>query len=122
MARFREQATLDPSQVRDRRGAGGRGGSGMAIGGVGGGLGLIILIVTLLRGGNPLDTGGTSNPGAVDNAPTGTESSLAEDCQTGADANESQDCRIVGFVNSIQAYWTDEYAANNARYVEAPAN
>ena len=55
MARFREQAKLDPSQVRDRRGAGGRGGSGMAIGGVGGGLGLIILIITLLLGGNPLD-------------------------------------------------------------------
>ncbi len=122
MARFRERATLDPSQVRDRRGAGSSGGRGMAVGGVGGGLGLIILIITLLLGGNPLDGGGSTNPGAVDNGSSGTESgSLAENCQTGADANQSQDCRIVGFVNSIQAFWTDEYAENNARYVEAPA-
>jgi predicted metalloprotease len=93
----------------------------MAIGGVGGGLGLIILIVTLLLGGNPLDTGGSSNPGAVDNGASGTETgSLTEECQFGADANESQDCRIVGFVNSIQEFWTDEYARNNAQYVEAP--
>jgi uncharacterized protein len=123
MARFRERARLDPSQVEDRRGAGGRGGSGMAIGGVGGGLGLIILIITLLLGGNPLDTGGSSNPGAIDNGngASGTQTgSLTEECQTGADANQSQDCRIVGFVNSIQEFWTEEYARNNAQYVEAP--
>lgn len=124
MARFREQAKLDPSQIEDRRGAGGaRGGRGMAVGGVGGGLGLIILIITLLLGGNPLDTGGGSqSPGAIDNGSNGTAtgSDLSEECQTGADANESQDCRIVGFVNSIQEYWTDEYARNDAQYVEAP--
>lgn len=120
MARFRERAKLDPSQVQDRRGAGGRGGSGMAIGGVGGGLGLIILIVTLLLGGNPLGSGGSSNPGAIDIGQSGeAPSSLSEECQTGADANQSQDCRIVGFVNSIQDFWTDEYAGNNAQYVEA---
>ena len=94
----------------------------MAVGGVGGGLGLIILIVTLLLGGNPLDGGGAQSPGAIDNGSNESvpSSDLAEECQTGADANESQDCRIVGFVNSIQAFWTDEYARNNARYVEAP--
>ena len=118
MARFREQAKLDPSQVRDRRGAGG--GRGMAIGGVGGGLGLLILIITLLLGGNPMDTGGSSQPGAIDSNGAVPGGSLTENCQTGADANQSQDCRIVGYVNSIQQFWTDFYAQNGSQYVEAP--
>src|SRR5580765_5441091 len=95
---FRDNANLDPSQVDDRRGAGGMG--GVALGGLGG-LGTIALIViSLLTGVNPgslLETGGstttTDTPGA------------AADCKTGADANARQDCRIVGYVNSIQDYW-----------------
>jgi predicted metalloprotease len=90
----------------------------MAIGGVGGGLGLIILIITLLLGGNPLDGGTSPNPGATDGG-SAPNSDLAAECQTGADANQSQDCRIVGYVNSIQEYWTDEFARNGAQYTEA---
>src|SRR5688572_6303097 len=78
-AMFRDNARLDPSQVDDRRGAGGMG--GMAIGGMGG-LGIIaMLVISLLTGVNPaqlIDTGGstqTDTPGA------------AAECRTGADAN-----------------------------------
>jgi predicted metalloprotease len=99
--RFRPGARLDPSQVEDVRGGGGFGlpGGGIAMGG--GGLGLVGLLIylafALLGGGS-----GTSTlaPSAV-----GT-SSLSQDCKTGADANAQEDCRIVGDVNSIQAYWS----------------
>ena len=107
---FDPNAQLDPGQVTDRRGMGGRG--GLAIGG--GGLGVVILIAYLLLGGNPSDLGGALlEPGAV----TGPGSSaLATDCRTGQDANQRDDCRILGYVNSIQAYWTTEFRASNEQY------
>jgi predicted metalloprotease len=45
-----------------------------------------------------------------------TPSTLSQDCQTGADANKREDCRLVAFVNSIQKYWTDEYASRGQQY------
>jgi len=103
--KFRPNARLDPSQVEDVRGRRGMGGGGIAVGG--GGLGLVGLIIyiaiQLLSNGQaggalgPLDgsTVATQSPGQV----------LGSDCQTGADANAREDCRIVGYINSIQAYW-----------------
>jgi predicted metalloprotease len=103
--KFRPNARLDPSQVEDVRGRSGMGGGGIAVGG--GGLGLVGLIIyiaiQLLSNGQaggalgPLDgsTVATQSPGQV----------LGSDCQTGADANTREDCRIVGYINSIQAYW-----------------
>ena len=44
---------------------------------------------------------------------------LAQDCQTGADAEERQDCQMVAYVNSIQRYWTDAYARDGKVYEEA---
>jgi len=103
--KFRPGARLDPSQVQDVRGrGGGLPGGGLAVGG--GGLGivgvLIYLAVTLLSGGNgnvlgPLDgqTVAAQPAGQV----------LGQECETGADANAKEDCRIVADINSIQAYW-----------------
>jgi predicted metalloprotease len=106
---FNPNVRLDPGQVSDRRGLGGRG--GLAIGG--GGLGIALLLIYTLLGGNPSDLGGVLEPGAV----VGPESSaIATDCQTGQDANERDDCRILGYVNSIQAYWTDAFAASGETY------
>jgi predicted metalloprotease len=91
--RFRSDARLDTSQVSDRRGMG-----PLAIGG-GGIVGLVVLLFNLLGGGGgDLPTG----------APLGgLDSDLSAECQTGADANQRDDCRIVGVVNSVQAYWED---------------
>ena len=110
---FDPNARLDPGQVTDRRGMpGGR--TGVALGG--GGLGIVILLVYTLLGGNPNDLGPLMEPGAV----VGPESSaMATDCQTGQDANERDDCRILGYVNSIQGYWTDSFAASGETYQPA---
>jgi uncharacterized protein len=106
---FQPRARLDPSQIEDRRG----GGRALAVGG--GGLGLvgvvIALIITLAGGGG----GSTSlvdllnQLGQLDNVETtgqGPAGSPLEQCRTGADAQRTEDCRIVGYVNSIQTYWS----------------
>lgn len=103
---FDPNASLDPTQVTDVRGSGGRLGGrsgGLAVGG--GGLGLVIAIVYLLLGGDPgaLMGGGGGGTAPDTNAPN---SSALAACKTGADANQREDCQIVGYVNSIQAYWT----------------
>lgn len=110
---FRGNAPLDPSQVEDQRGRGGMGGGlgGPVVVG-GGGIGIIILIIAMLLGVNPLsDYSGTNPP--IDGAPS------VQDCQTGADANKRDDCRIVGFVDSIQKYWTDEFTRRGDTYLPA---
>jgi predicted metalloprotease len=110
---FNPGAGLDPGQVQDRRGGGiGRGG-GIA---VGGGLGAVVLIAALLLGVDPSalggliapETGGTANP-----------SSDLSSCKTGEDANQTETCRIVGYINSIQAYWSKEFSDSGEQYVGA---
>jgi predicted metalloprotease len=109
---FDPNASLDPGQVTDRRGMGGR---GAAIGG-GGAIGLVLLLAYTLLGGNPNDLGPILEPGAV----TGPGSSqLATDCKTGQDANTRDDCRILGYVNSVQAYWKDYFASTSQTYTPA---
>ena len=110
---FNQGSQLDPGQVTDVRGRSYGGGRGLAVGG--GGIGLVIAIVYLLLGGDPsalitqAPAGGVSEP----------NSSALDSCKSGADANARADCRIVGFVNSIQAYWTDELKAESKTYQPA---
>ena len=111
---FNPNAPLDPGQVTDVRGSR-IGGRGLLIGG--GGIGTVVLVVIyLLLGGNPADLT-TADPGA--GAPTG-GSTLQQECSTGADANKKEDCRIVGYVNSVQKFWKDEFAGSGQQY--EPAN
>ncbi|HST26287.1 MAG TPA: neutral zinc metallopeptidase [Gaiellaceae bacterium] len=118
MGDFRDDAQLDASQVEDMRGSSGGGGGGLPIpGGLaagGGGLGVVLAIVlSLVFGTNVLGGGGLGGglsnlndqtAGRGPNAPAGDISG----CRTGADANAREDCRIVGYVNSIQKFWSSE--------------
>jgi predicted metalloprotease len=113
--RFRRGAKLDPGQVTDVRGRR-LGGGGLAVGGGGVGLGVLVvyLLISLLTGGEGL---GQLSP--LDNQAVGqgdTPSEVSQECQTGADANERQDCRIVGVVNSVQAFWDDVFTRSGERY------
>jgi uncharacterized protein len=113
--RFRPGARLDPSQVEDRRGLGG---GGLAVGG--GGLGLVGLVVYLLI--SVLGGGSSSAYGGLDglqqvNQPPG---KVLSECSTGADANQRQDCRVLGDVNSIQAYWAGWFRSHGKTYSMAP--
>ena len=132
---FRRGVRLNPGQVRDVRGqsgggrgfglpglglpgGGGGGGGGSAIP-VGGGIGTILLIVVVLvvvyflsgglGGGTQTNTNGTQVG----------DDTLNQECQTGEDANARLDCRIVGYVNSIQAYWAEELPQHGVTYQEA---
>jgi uncharacterized protein len=115
--RFRKRARLDPSQIQDLRGR--RTGRGIAVGGGGAGLlvALILIVVNSLNSDAPsasieqalreltgVTVGSNSTPPDLSH------------CRTGADAQESEDCRIVAFVNSIQEYWDGQVD----RYSEAP--
>jgi len=112
---FDPGSKLDSSQVEDRRGVSGRtaaiGGGGLGI------VGLIIALIVVFAGGS--GSGGGSggsladvlnqlsglNGQQVDGA-AGAPSKVTTECRTGSDANKTQDCRIVGYVNSIQTYWS----------------
>ena len=108
--RFRRGAKLDTGQVTDLRGR--RMGGGLAVGG--GGLGLaglvIVLLFTLLSGG---DGGLGGQLGPLEDQQVGqgdTPSEVSTECQTGEDANTRQDCRIVASVNSVQKFWDGVFA------------
>jgi uncharacterized protein len=88
----------------------------------GGGIGLIVLVVFVLLGGDPsaiLSPGQLADPLGQPGSRS-SASDLATECRTGADANQRTDCRAVGFVNSIQAYWQDVFSASKLDYRQAP--
>jgi predicted metalloprotease len=107
---FNDGVELDPSQVEDRRG-GGMGRGTKIGGGIGGG---IVLLLAALFGINPqllegLVGTGQEQPGAG-------QTTTAEACKTGADADQRLDCRIKGTVNSLNAFWPAYLADYKIKY------
>ena len=107
---FNPNAQLDPGQITDRRGMGGRG--GLAIGGGGASASSCSRLhfssaATRTTSAALLEPGAVTDPGARRWRPT---------ARPAQDANARDDCRILGYVNSIQAYWTTEFATSGERY------
>jgi uncharacterized protein len=85
------------------------GGGGLGIAGV-----VIFLLITLLGGGGDL---GQLQP--LDERQVGqgdTPSEVSQECRTGEDANERQDCRIVAVVNSVQGFWNGVFERSGRQY------
>jgi uncharacterized protein len=107
--RFRKGAKLDPSQVEDYRGQGGGGlgglGGGKVLGGGGGLIGIVVLVLYLVlasQGGGLGELGSLAGQTVGPGSPS---TEVTSECRTGEDANERQDCRIIGTINSVQTYW-----------------
>jgi uncharacterized protein len=131
---FNDNADLDTSQVEGGGGGGGMfSGGGMPGGGiaVGGGAGGILLLILFLvfgggLGGGTGDSGGSSqgtqgsslDQGQVQ--PGGSQPGSFSQCRTGVDANRDAQCRVIGTVNSVQAYWRDALPRYGTRYT--PSN
>ena len=134
--KFDDDAKLDTGQIDDQRGNASGRGSGRSSGGlpgIGGGMGLpkgkmglggmiliaiIFLIMAKVGGGGGNGTTTTQLGGTTTGQ--GDNTKIAETCKTGADANNRQDCRIVGVVNSAQKFWAEEFARNGQKYIQAP--
>jgi len=86
---------------------------------VGGGItGVIITVLVLVVLNSGLLTGAGGLGAGLGNleGQSADNTQLAQDCQTGADATERQDCLVVAYVNSIQQFWTDEYTRLGGTY------
>lgn len=73
--------------------------------GGGGVIGIVVLVAFILlsgSGGGLGELGGLAGQAVGPGAPS---SEVTEECKTGQDANEREDCRVVAIVNSVQAYW-----------------
>ncbi|SFB01504.1 hypothetical protein SAMN05216266_103290 [Amycolatopsis marina] len=120
--RFNEGAGLDVSQVEDLRGSG----IGGRVAAGGGGLGVVGLVIYfLLAQFGGVDSTSVSGFGQLGEVGAGQQvdnSSLEQNCRTGADANTNHDCATVATVNSIQDYWSDQFARSGRTYAEAPTN
>jgi predicted metalloprotease len=79
----------------------------------------VVLVLALLGVDVPVGGGGAdpfpigTGAGQSGQAPA---SQLSSSCKSGSDANQREDCRIVGVVNSVQAFWGDHVDG----YREAP--
>jgi uncharacterized protein len=114
--RFRRRARLDPGQVTDVRGRRMGGPGGLALGGgtLGGAALIVYLLFALLSGGEGLGQLAPLEDQQVGQGDTPSE--VSQECRTGEDANERQDCRIVGVVNSTQAFWDGVFQRSNRQY------
>ena len=94
-----------------------RRGGGLALGG--GGLGVAGVVIYLLFTLLSSAAVGWASLAPLDDRSVGpgdTPGEISQDCRTGADANQRQDCRIVAVVNSVQKFWDGVFRRSGKRY------
>lgn len=109
---FNNNITLDTSSAR----SGGGGSVGLAAGGLGG-FGLIGAIIYFLV------TGQIPNLGSANVAqenPEYQQTDLQQLCQTGEDANEYTECRLVAGANSLEEFWKEQLPAETGIAAQTP--
>ena len=74
----------------------------MAVGGGAGVVGVIVVLLITLEG--DIDLSALQSLDGVI-AELQQQGEVIDECKTGEDAERSRDCRLIGTVNSIQAYW-----------------
>jgi predicted metalloprotease len=76
----------------------------MAVGGGAGVVGVIVVLLITLLGGENIDLNALQS---LDGVIAGgqQQGEVHEECRTGEDAEQDRTCRLIGTVNSIQAYW-----------------
>jgi len=101
---FNDNARVDSSKVRRR-------GRTTAIAGGGGLVGVVaIFLISQFLG---VDLSGLAGGGAQ----TGTDEAIVG-CETGANANADQDCRLAAAADSISGYWANELPALGGAYAD----
>jgi uncharacterized protein len=109
--RFNPKARLDRGRVKDT-GQGSGGGRGLPIpGGAigGGGIGGVLIVVLIIVLTQVLGDGGGGGGGySTSRLNDAADSGRYDNCKTGADANNSQDCARVAVENSLTDYWEGE--------------
>ncbi|SDY62341.1 KPN_02809 family neutral zinc metallopeptidase [Herbiconiux ginsengi] len=103
---FNDDSKLDSRKVSKR-------GRNVAIGG-----GSAIVVVGLFILSQVL---GVDLTGFAGGAGSGTQTEETLDCESGADANASTDCLMVGAANSLDVYWADTAPALGVQY-RSPAD
>ena len=105
--RFNPRARLDTSQIEDRTGGGGGRTAGLPVK-VGGGVGGLVVVVLIAIFAPDLlsQSGGSDSPGASD-TPLSTGQFKA--CETGQQANDSRECRLVAVTDAVQAFWAKDF-------------
>jgi predicted metalloprotease len=92
-------------------------GGGLAVGG--GGLGLAVLVIYLVFAALSSEGGLGGQLARLEDERVGqgdTPGEVSTECRTGEDANTRQDCRIVAVVNSVQKFWGGVFARSGRQY------
>lgn len=104
---FNDNVRIDTSQVEKRSG-GGRGRTGMAVGGGSAGLLILLFIGSQLLGVDLTGLAPALSSGGGATTSSSEQVVAVTDCKTGADANKDAECRMTAASDSLNRYWSTQ--------------